>query len=76
MRSITIGVLFCMLCPLAGMTASNNTTYSFEKSFDRIDNCFQRYSDTVSSLWLTYSNRMALGRPFMVDSPFPDDNAR
>jgi hypothetical protein len=37
------------------------------------DNCFQRVSDTVSGLWLAHSNRMAYGRPFGIDSPYPDD---
>jgi hypothetical protein len=37
------------------------------------EQCFQRISDTISDLWLVHSNRMAFGKPFQVNSPFPDD---
>lgn len=49
----------------------------FEKAgswdFTSADYCFQRISDTTGDLWLAYSNRMALGRPFWLNYPFPDD---
>ncbi len=41
--------------------------------FTSADYCFQRISDTVGGLWLAHSNRMAIGRPFWLDYPFPDD---
>ncbi len=41
--------------------------------FTSTDYCFQRISDTVGTLWLAHSNRMAIGRPFWLDHPFPDD---
>jgi len=37
------------------------------------DYCFERISDTVGGLWLAHSNRMAMGRPFWLDYPVPDD---
>lgn len=37
------------------------------------DYCFQRYSDTISNLWLAHSNRMAIGRPFRFTFPNLDD---
>jgi len=35
------------------------------------DYCFQRYSDTISNLWLAHSNRMAVGRRFGSPSLIP-----
>ena len=35
--------------------------------------CYQRVSDTATGLWLTESNRMALGRPFEDAGVLPDD---
>jgi len=57
----------------SGTAESLRLDETFAKNQIETANCFQRISDTVSDLWLVHSNRMAFGKPFQIQSPYPDD---
>ncbi len=72
MRYIAI-VIIIFLFPLPGIAESLWEGQSRDYTDVAADYCFQRISDTTSRLWLAHSNRMAFGKPFRVESPYPDD---
>ena len=73
MRIITLFFIIILIPPGINAAEPNRYDIFFDEYFDTGDYCFQRISDTLADLWLAHSNRMAFGRPFRMESPYPDD---
>jgi len=74
MKRLLTGAIICLLVSYVVAVSGSYWDGDGLKSFHLSeDYCFQRISDTTGSLWLAHSNRMALGKPFQVPSPYPDD---
>ena len=64
---VRITIILQILCLTPAMLSGAELSPTAEDSAwkaSAYNYCFQRVSDTISSLWLAHSNRMAFGRPF------------